>query len=102
MVCRFPSIFGQWLYLRMHICYVFVTYFFRIGPFKVLLSAPVGLDEVINYADFKQETTMESVDDESTLEEEPNEQDLQALIAGNITVKQAQIIILESGMGIGQ
>ena len=62
-----------------------------------MMSAPAGLEEVINYADFKQEATLESVEDESTLEDEPDEQDLQDLIAGNITLNASRTIILTPG-----
>jgi len=61
-----------------------------------MLGAPAGLEEVINYADFKQEASMESVEDESTLEDEPDEQDLKDIIAGNITVNESRVIIFPS------
>jgi len=64
----------------------------------MMLSAPVGLEEVINYADFKEEAIVESAEDESTLEEEPDQQDLQDLTAGSITVNEGRIINLESGI----
>ena len=62
-----------------------------------MMSEPAGLEEVINYADFKQEASLESVEDESTLEDEPDEQDLEDLIAGNITLNASRTIILPSG-----
>ena len=68
-----------------------------IGPFKVMLSAPAGLEDVINYADFKEEVSVESVEDESTLEDEPDEQDLQDIMAGIVTVNESRIIIVQTG-----
>ena len=62
-----------------------------------MLSAPVGLEEVIDYADFKQEASVESMEDESTLEDEPDEQDLQDLMSGNITVNESRIITISRG-----
>lgn len=62
-----------------------------------MMSAPAGLEEVINYADFKQEASLESVEDESTLEDEPDEQELEDLMAGNITLNASQTIILPPG-----
>ena len=62
-----------------------------------MMSAPAGLEEVINYADFKQEASLEPVEDESTLEDEPDEQDLEDLFAGNITLNASRTIILPSG-----
>lgn len=39
----------------------------------MMLSAPAGLEDVVDYADFKQEASVESMEDESTLEDEPDE-----------------------------
>lgn len=73
------------------------SYFFLSGPFKVLLSSPAGLEEVMDYADFKEELSLLSLDDELTLEDEPDEQDLHELVSGNITVNGSRLIILPSG-----
>ena len=62
-----------------------------------MLSAPAGLEDVINYADFKEEVSVESVEDESTLEDEPDEQDLQDIMAGIVTVNETRIIIVQTG-----
>ena len=40
---------------------------------------------------------MESVEDESTLEDEPDEQDLQDIMAGIVTVNESKIIIIQTG-----
>ena len=61
------------------------------------MSAPVGLEEVIKYADFKKEATVEDVDDDSTLEDEPNEEDLGDMISGKITLNVSRIIVLPDG-----
>lgn len=70
---------------------------FVSGPFKVLLSSPAGLEEVIDYADFQEELSLLSLDDELTLEDEPDEQDLLELVSGNITVNGSRLIVLPSG-----
>lgn len=62
-----------------------------------MLSAPAGLEDVVDYADFKQEASVESMEDESTLEDEPDEQDLQDLMAGNIKANESRIIIISGG-----
>lgn len=62
-----------------------------------MLSAPAGLEEAIKYADFKSEMSLEQLDDESTLEDEPDREDLDDLISGNITSNQSQIVILSTG-----
>lgn len=62
-----------------------------------MLSSPAGLEDVIDYADFKEEASVESVEDESTLEDEPDEQDLHDIMAGIVTVNESKIIILQTG-----
>ena len=68
-----------------------------IGAFRVMMSTPAGLEEVIKYVDFKQEASVEDVDDDSSLEDEADEEDLQDLMSGNVTVNESQIIILPPG-----
>ena len=67
------------------------------GPFQLMLSAPAGLEEVIKYADFKDEVTAVQVDDDSTFEDEPNEDDLRDVITGNITFDEGRVIALSNG-----
>ena len=62
-----------------------------------MMSAPAGLEEVIKYADFKKEATVEDVDDDLTLEDEPDEEDLKDIISGNITTGESRIIVLPNG-----
>ena len=61
------------------------------------MSTPAGLEEVIKYADFEQEASVGDVDDTSTLEDEPDEEDLQELMSGNVTVSENSIILLPCG-----
>lgn len=75
------------------ICFLFLL----IGTFRVMMSTPAGLEEVIKYADFKKETIVEDVDDDSTLEDEPDEEDLKDMIFGKITLNASQIIVLPNG-----
>ena len=65
-----------------------------------MLGAPAGLDDVINYADFKNETLVEPLDDPATLEDSPDEQEIQDLLSGNITVNGSRIAILQDGKKI--
>ena len=62
-----------------------------------MLGAPAGLDDVIDYADFKKETFVEPLDDQATLEDSPDEQEIQALLSGNITVNGSRITVLQDG-----
>ena len=63
----------------------------------MMLSAPAGLEEVIKYADFKDEVTAVQVDDDSTFEDEPNQDDLRDVITGNITLDEGRVIALKNG-----
>ena len=62
-----------------------------------MLSTPAGLEEVIKYADFKDEVTAVQVDDDSTFEDEPNQDDLREVITGNITLNEGRVIALKNG-----
>lgn len=68
-----------------------------LGPFRVMMSAPAGLEEVIKYADLTKEATVEDVDDDSTLEDETDEENLEDIISGNITLNVSQLIVLPDG-----
>jgi len=68
-----------------------------LGPFRVMMSTPAGLEEVITYADLTKEATVEDVDDDSTLEDETDEETLEDIFSGNITLNVSQIIILPDG-----
>lgn len=65
-----------------------------------MLGAPAGLYDVINYADFKKETLVEPLDDPATLEDSPDEQEIQDPLSGNITVNGSRIAILQDGKKI--
>ncbi|XP_022809251.1 uncharacterized protein LOC111346215 [Stylophora pistillata] len=66
------------------------------GPFQLMLSAPAGLEEVIKYADFRDQVTAVQVDDDSTFEDEPDQDDLWDVISGNITFDKGQVIVLSN------
>ena len=70
---------------------------FLKGPFKLMVGAAAGLHEVITYADFEKKTSMEAVEDEATLEDEPDEQDIQDLISGNFTFNESRLTVLQQG-----
>ena len=67
------------------------------GPFQLMLSTPAGLEEIIKYADFKEEVTAVQVDDGSTFEDEPDQDDLRDVITGNITLDEGRVIALSNG-----
>ena len=63
----------------------------------MMLSTPAGLEEIIKYADFKEEVTAVQVDDGSTFEDEPDQGDLRDVITGNITLDEGRVIALSNG-----
>ena len=63
----------------------------------MMLSTPAGLEEIIKYADFKEEVTAVQVDDGSTFEDEPDQDDLRDVITGNITLDEGRVIALSNG-----
>ena len=67
------------------------------GPFQLMLGAPAGLEEIIKYADFKDEVTAVQVDDDSTFEDELNQDDLRDVITGKITLDEGRVIALKNG-----
>ena len=67
------------------------------GPFQLMLSTPAGLEEIIKYADFKEEVTAVQVDDGSTFEDEPDQGDLRDVITGNISLDEGRVIALSNG-----
>ena len=62
-----------------------------------MLGAPAGLDEVINYADFKKETSVESLEDQATLEDSPDKEEIQSLLSGNMKINGSRVAILQGG-----
>ena len=62
-----------------------------------MLSTPAGLEEIIKYADFKEEVTAVQVDDGSTFEDEPDQGDLRDVITSNITLDEGRVIALSNG-----
>ena len=63
----------------------------------MMLSTPAGLEEIIKYADFKEAVTAVQVDDGSTFEDEPDQDDLRDVITGNITLDEGRVIALSNG-----
>ena len=91
---HFPVII---IIMMMMMMMMMIIIIISLGPFRVMTSAPAGLEEVIKYADFKQETTVEDVDDDSTLEDELDEEDLEDIIFGNIRLNVSRILVVPDG-----
>jgi len=54
------------------------------GPYTIIIGTPSKIEDVIQYADFTQKVSPIRLVDDSTLDEEPNLDDLYGLIDGKI------------------
>ena len=72
-------------------------YFFlsqSTGPYTIIIGTPSKIEDVIQYADFTQKVSAVSLVDDTTLDEEPNLDDLYALIDGNIQLTNTDLHVL--------
>lgn len=63
----------------------------------MILGSPARIEEVIQYADFTQRVSPVEMVDEATIDEEPNLDDLNGLMGGNITLNGSELHVLQSG-----
>ena len=64
------------------------------GPYTIIIGTPSKIEDVIQYADFTQKVSAVSLVDDTTLDEEPNLDDLYALIDGNIQLTNIDLHVL--------
>ena len=62
----------------------------------MMLGTPARIEEIIQYADFTQRVSPVQLVDESTVDEEPELDDLNGLISENITLNNTNIHVLHS------
>ena len=74
-----------------------VLLFYVTGPFTIIIGTPSKVEDVIKYADFTQKVSPVELFDESTLDEEPNSDDLQGLMDGNIKLNASDVHVLPAG-----
>jgi len=63
----------------------------------MILGSSARIEEVIQYADFTQKISPVQLVDESTVDDEPNLDDLNGLIDGNITLNSTNLHVLPAG-----
>ncbi len=66
------------------------------GPFTIILGTPAQIEDIIQYADFSQKVSPVQMEDETTLDEEPDLDDLHGLLEGNITLNTSDVHVLPS------
>ena len=64
------------------------------GPFTIILGTPAQIEDIIQYADFSQKVSPVQMVDETTLDEEPDLDDLYGLLDGNVTLNTSDLHVL--------
>ena len=67
------------------------------GPYTIIVGTPSKIEDVIQYADFTQKVSAVELVDDTTLEEEPNLDDLYGLTNGNIQLNNTDLHVLPAG-----
>ena len=70
------------------------SFFFSIGPYSIIIGTPSKIEDVIQYADFTQKVSPIRLVDDSTLDEEPDLEDLYGLTDGNIQLNNTDLHVL--------
>ena len=68
-----------------------------VGPYTIIIGTPSKVEDVIQYADFTQRVAPVELFDDTTLDEEPNEEDLYGLMDGNIKLNDTDLHVLPAG-----
>ena len=68
------------------------------GPYTIIIGTPSKIEDVIQYADFTQKLSAVNLIDDTTVDEEPNSDDLYALIDGNMQLNNTDLHVLPAGM----
>jgi len=67
------------------------------GPYTIIVGTPSKIEDVIQYADFTQKVSAVELVDHTTLDEEPNLDDLYGLVDGNIKLNNTDLHVLPAG-----
>lgn len=67
------------------------------GPYTIIIGTPSKIEDVIQYADFTQKVSAVELVDDTTLDEEPNLDDLYGLMDGNIQLNNTDLHVLPAG-----
>ena len=67
------------------------------GPYTIIVGTPSKIEDVIQYADFTQKVSAVELVDDTTLDEEPNLDDLYGLTNGNIQLNNTDLHVLPAG-----
>ena len=67
------------------------------GPYTIIVGTPSKIEDVIQYADFTQKVSAVQLVDDTTLDEEPNLDDLYGLMNGTIELNNTDLHVLPTG-----
>jgi len=67
------------------------------GPYTIIVGTPSKIEDVIQYADFTQKVSAVELVDGTTLDKEPNLDDLHGLVDGNIQLNNIDLHVLPAG-----
>jgi len=70
------------------------------GPYTIIIGTPSKIEDVIQYADFTQKVSPIRLVDDSTLDEEPNLDDLYGLIDGKIQLINTVLHVLPANTSV--
>ncbi|XP_078343101.1 uncharacterized protein LOC144628871 isoform X1 [Oculina patagonica] len=70
------------------------------GPYMILIGTPSKIEDVIQYADFSQKVSAVELEDETTVDEEPNLDDLYGLMDGNIQLNDTDLHVIPADTSV--
>ena len=83
-------------YLYRHRMFLFLL-FGCTGPYTIILGSPAHIEDVIQYADFTKRVSPVRLADQSTVDEEPDVEELSGLMDGSIQLNDSDLHVLPSG-----
>lgn len=67
------------------------------GPFSIMIGEPARIEDVVQYADFKEKVSPTQVVDESTSDEQPDMDNLVDIKNGTLKLNNSNVHILPEG-----
>lgn len=72
-------------------------FLFVTGPYTIILGSPAQVEDVIQYADFTAKVSPVRLADESTVDKEPDIEELLGLIDGGFKLNDTELHVLPTG-----
>ena len=67
------------------------------GPYTIILGSPAKVEDVIQYADFSSRISPVRLADKSTVDLEPDVEELAGLMDGSLKLNNSDVLVLTSG-----